>query len=105
MNCIICKNYGDCPVEREVYGRDYKFESNGLNGVECAEYKQDYITPEQYKKRTGREWPDNAAVYSRAKNTNGGWSLWSISSFWCAKLTVYEIQIVCATEAGPPPND
>ena len=72
MNCIICKNYGDCPVEREVYGRDYKFESNGLNGVECAEYKQDYITPEQYEKRTGREWPDNAAVYSRAKNTNGG---------------------------------
>jgi hypothetical protein len=56
MNCVCCKKYGDCPVEKEPDGRDYLLESNGLNGIECAEYERDFITPGQYKKRTGQEW-------------------------------------------------
>jgi hypothetical protein len=64
MNCVCCKKYGDCPVEKEPDGRDYLLESNGLNGIECTEYERDFITPEQYKNRTGREWNEYAPVWA-----------------------------------------
>ena len=111
MNCIICKNYGDCPVEKEVEGRTWKLSSNGLNGIECDEYMPNYITPEQWEKRTGRARPDDGAVYCRGDNKNGIWRKWIVLNYKDAKEGARialdrgrNSQIVCATEAGPPPD-
>ena len=122
MNCTICKNYGDCPVEKDIAGRIWKLETNGLNGIECADYKPDYITPEQWEKRTGRAWPDNAAVYYRyaaAHRTYDSFYYDDFAGDWFIKTYSYvrdcnkkvqaykggRYQMVCVTEAGPPPNN
>jgi hypothetical protein len=66
----------------------------------------DHETPEQYQKRTGEPWPDNGAVYARACVSSAGhWCKWGVTAFWKAEWTMYETQIICATEAGPPPDD
>jgi hypothetical protein len=56
-------------------------------------------TPEQYRERTGEEWPDDWAVYVPA--VEGGYvpEIYSLAQFAGAEI------IVCATEAGPPPDD
>jgi hypothetical protein len=61
-------------------------------------------TPDQYKKRTGEEWPDNAAVYIRQVD---GSSPWTVKQYLDVKVTnwLVPITIICATEAGPPPED
>ena len=122
INCRICKNYGGCPVEKEVDGRTWKLSSNGLNGIECDEYSPDWITPEQWEKRTGSVWPDNAAVYyrySEAHLTYEGFYYDDFAGDWVIKKHSYvsgcneevqayksgRYQMVCATEAGPPPDD
>jgi hypothetical protein len=61
-------------------------------------------TPEQYRERAGREWPDKAAVYTRARHTTREWSAWRACDYAEAKCTLYTVQIACATEAGPPPD-
>jgi hypothetical protein len=69
-------------------------------------------TPEQWEQRTGKPWPDGWAVYALTE-------LGKIDMGWMAmpyqlakKRFHYEdfdygcvSTIVCATEAGPPPND
>jgi hypothetical protein len=72
-------------------------------------------TPEQYGKRTGKPWPDNWAVYERKNIFIGGekdgeWRTNSLSGargdFWVKEVEPdIVIDIVCATEAGPPPDD
>jgi hypothetical protein len=61
-------------------------------------------TPEQYEKRTREAWPEDAAVYTRAQYKDETWSSWQVCSYIEAEPTLYKIQIVCATEAGPPPD-
>jgi hypothetical protein len=66
-------------------------------------------TPEQWEKRTGEKWPDNGAVYYKCRyDFAETWSDWKIKSLGDAiwesgGYTNY--QIVCATEAGLPPNN
>jgi hypothetical protein len=57
-------------------------------------------TPEQYKKRTGKAWPDFAAVYFYNQYFENGWGV-------CHYITAkkYYIFCVCATESGMPPAD
>jgi hypothetical protein len=62
-------------------------------------------TPEQWEKRTGKAWPNKAAVYYRCSRAD----FWVVSSFGEAKRDiamsfVHTADIVCATEAGPPPD-
>jgi hypothetical protein len=66
-------------------------------------------TPEQREKRTGEAWPENWAVYALYEN-NDGTSQW----FWGGYKKEMDrfmrhnknpLNIVCATEAGPPPDD
>jgi hypothetical protein len=64
-----------------------------------------WYTPEQWEKRTGKAWPEDWAVYARAKYVESGWSRWGTLPYSESKLTMYKTQIVCATEAGPPPDD
>jgi hypothetical protein len=57
-------------------------------------------TPEQYKERTGKDWPDEAAVYYYYTGFGNNWGV-------CRYITAKEYNdlCVCATEAGPPPAD
>jgi hypothetical protein len=67
-----------------------------------------WYTPEQWEKRTGAAWPDKWSVYVRYRGTNGTFCTWLSTLYSLAKyepLYKTEKQIVCATEAGPPPND
>jgi hypothetical protein len=63
-------------------------------------------TPEQWEQRTGEAWPDDWAVYVRGQyEDTQGWTKWVIVDFTRAKTFLMKIQIVCATEAGRPPDD
>jgi hypothetical protein len=62
-------------------------------------------TPEQYEERTGEKWPNNGAVYCRYNYPNTGWTAWEATSYEWAKSSLWEKQIVIATESGPPPDD
>jgi hypothetical protein len=64
-------------------------------------------TPEQWEERTGEPWTDDWAVYYR--NPVDG--KWYVMSFADAKdriggrVWILNLNVVCATEAGPPPDD
>jgi hypothetical protein len=72
-------------------------------------------TPEQYEKRTGEAWPWGNAVYLRRNifiggHKDGKWRASTYSEargeFWMKKIEPNcIIDIICATEAGPPPQD
>jgi hypothetical protein len=63
-----------------------------------------WYTPEQLKAETGKEWPDNWAVYTRSLYITGKWGAWETGSYADTKHVLYKVQIACATEAGRPPN-
>jgi hypothetical protein len=76
-------------------------------------------TPEQYKERTGKAWPDGAAVFYRDRGYHDvgltDWCLWKLmlhkeavekpKEINCSGVSTEDCQIICATEAGPPPED
>jgi hypothetical protein len=91
------------------------------------ELKPRWETPEQYEKRTGEKWPDNGAVYYQkrtvlcnttvdGKIVNEHWTpfSWFVETWSDAKEEIspeaeyrkfrdYGL-VICATEAGPPPD-
>jgi hypothetical protein len=72
-----------------------------------------WYTPEQWEKRTGKAWPDDWAVYFRmCADKFGGFTAYTYRN--ALRLRDMAIahtgitpkyQIVCATEAGPPPEN
>jgi hypothetical protein len=65
-------------------------------------------TPEQREKRTGKPWPDDWAVYALYE-TNDGERQWFCESYGYAqhkgkKKGNNPRAIICATEAGRPPD-
>ena len=60
-----------------------------------------YETPEQYKARTGKDWPDDAPVYALHNSDAGYW--WQLYEF--SNLHDSNWLLVCATEAGKPSAD
>jgi hypothetical protein len=71
-------------------------------------------TPEQWLERTGVPWPDNGAVYMLYKppEVSGVFPFWRIETYCYAKMYLNGVAVhskscfavVCATEAGPPPD-
>jgi hypothetical protein len=65
-------------------------------------------TPEQWERRTGEPWPDDWAVYALYEN-NDGERKWFSQSYDFTKKQMRKSKtnrpIVCATEAGKPPDD
>jgi hypothetical protein len=63
-------------------------------------------TTEQHRKRTGRDWPENALVYYRYAGAGEAYvdSEWGYVTYKRIRGFVRH-QIVCATEAGRPPDD
>jgi hypothetical protein len=60
-------------------------------------------TPEQREKRTGNPWPDNWAVYGKYHFENPEVEKFELMEHNAAKRDGYDV-IVCATEAGRPPD-
>jgi hypothetical protein len=73
-----------------------------------------WYTPDRWEQLTGEPWPDNWAVYFMAWFPDGHPvyidGIWRTMALHEARerasgLTKYIVTIVCATEAGPPPDD
>jgi hypothetical protein len=66
-------------------------------------------TPEQREKRTGEAWPDDWAVYALYEDNDGQrqwfWGGYGKERDKTGRKSKNPIAIVCATEAGPPPDD
>jgi hypothetical protein len=64
-------------------------------------------TPEQREKRTGEKWPDSAPVF-HCYIDGGGFlvRLWEVGFYrnYRSKNKPLGLCVVCATEAGPPPD-
>jgi hypothetical protein len=81
--------------------------SNGLNGLECAEYIPCFIDTVQYWERTGAECGDDMPVWYRFVSNDGAGKPFELKRYGEVKDryggidgTVY---IVIANELGRPP--
>jgi hypothetical protein len=65
-------------------------------------------TPEQWEKRTGEKWGDNAAVYALYEDNDGKrqwfWGGYGKERDKTGRRNKNPVAIVCATEAGKPPD-
>jgi hypothetical protein len=69
--------------------------------IKDMEARSRWYTPEQWKELTGEEWPEAWGVYTIF---DGGWFLQRYREAQLMR-TYTPITIVCATEAGRPPDD
>jgi hypothetical protein len=114
MNCLTCTEWGKCLVHLDVINEELEpFPMVDRFGIHCDYYQQQFLTPEQYKARTGKEWPERCPVYIRDDGE------WELEEYWRAiqfendlarldkdfGVTHTPLLVVCATEAGPPPDD
>jgi hypothetical protein len=89
-----------------------------LNRIECAMGAIETLiplplprweTPNQWEKRTGKAWPDDWAVYALYENNDGQrqwfWGGYEKERDKAGRRGKNPIAIVCAAEAGPPPDD
>jgi hypothetical protein len=73
-----------------------------------------WYTLEQWEKRTGKAWPENAAVYMlwQPPESMGSYPFWRIENYAYAKTCLKGViaysknclAVICATEAGRPPD-
>jgi hypothetical protein len=63
-----------------------------------------WVTPERWEAETGEAWSENGAVYVRFAD---GSSPWFTEDYASAREHQIDgpLSTVCATEAGPPPDD
>jgi hypothetical protein len=98
--------YGD--YEDSKRNAEYRNMAHDLIWRAISELKARWYTPEQWKKRTGKAWPDDWAVYWRAIHFNGLHGDWKIASYGLARVhsvAYLRVECVCATEAGIPPDN
>jgi hypothetical protein len=76
-----------------------------IHGIMAELQTPRWYTPEQWKRRTGEPWPDNGAVYVR--QADGSSSPWIVKQYLDVRVTTWlvPVTVICATEAGPPPDD
>jgi hypothetical protein len=73
------------------------------NCTGCTDNRCKWETLAEYKARTGKDWPDDAAVYFRYWRTTG-WAVLSLCGV--NRLGYKHLPIVCAnSDWGVPPDD
>jgi hypothetical protein len=101
MNCICCNNFDKCPLKSTPLG--ILIAHNSLGGIECDRYCPAWITPEEYHNRTGKEWPDDWAVYALYRDHFGN-ETWYCKAYEPAQYTKNNpILVICALDSGRPP--
>jgi hypothetical protein len=113
VQCNWCNSvfYEDYIVEEDEDACPVCGEKGYLMDIQPEEEKPSFETPDQWEKRTGVKWPDGWAVYIQIiRNDNGYIYKWKPCTFREALINKsspiwenHQIEIVCATEAGPPP--
>jgi hypothetical protein len=59
-------------------------------------------TPEQYKKRTGKNWPDEGAVWFKPERPT--YFVWGVCRYITTKRDC-DKTIICVQSPEPPPDD
>jgi hypothetical protein len=113
----------DRPYSKEALGIVCEDTRLGiLDVIELLQAPPRWETPEQYKERTGEDWPDERNVFFRYASGHdtyegiyydsfcGAWHIAKYSRIKGFREAVQEsgsgrYQIVCVPEAGPPPED
>ena len=108
---MVCQTCGGEFTTRKILNA---YETEHLLCPVCDEYMAVipvYETPEQYKARTGEEWPDAWPVWNLLRSGGTGENpvfSWDIRPYDFTKLIVekagIEIIHVCANGPEPPPN-
>jgi hypothetical protein len=66
-----------------------------------------WYTPEQWEEQTGKPWPDDWLVYCLVEESHCRFppnAAWVFGIYQWAKNWNPHCPVVCATEAGPPPD-
>jgi len=102
MNCICCKNWGKCNCHREGNMAEIYTSDAAPHTLICGEEEPGFITPAQYKERTGREYPDKALVYFyNEDNKVTGGAFWAILREQISEFPRH----CCAFGSLVPPDD
>jgi hypothetical protein len=103
----------------EIYCSDIDSDSNVDDGGKppfvptCGDEEPAFITPAQYKERTGREYPGNAPVWYRVSEPRLGgkraWTAWELGTYGNAKCAITNLpseiwQVLCAFGDLVPPH-
>jgi len=78
MNCICCKHWGKCPVGgTKPKGKAMRVLHDKFGETPCAVFLPDFITPAQFRERTGRKYPADAPVWAEITidGEHRGWAL------------------------------
>jgi len=62
MNCLCCKHWDECPKDI----KDNRSYIPPHYVMYCGGWEPAFITPRQFRERTGREYPDIAPVWVKA---------------------------------------
>ena len=120
--CLFCQCTFDLSEKAELAFRQEDLEHEGEDKWDgdrllcdiCTNESQDvwmfripdYETPEQYKTRTGKQWPDHGPVWFKRddeKEFPGG-GFWGVCRYKTAKETRDKI-IICVQGPNPPPDN
>jgi hypothetical protein len=111
------KKYMGPPVENASLVISHKDARDIISAIDWAledlEAPPRWYTPEQYKERTGEEWPEDWAVYALVVDWPpmcSYWSGWKILPYGKAleynhRPGEFKLCIICATEAGKPRDE
>jgi hypothetical protein len=102
----LSKAYAEIDNDVDVVVGNLNMVEMAINAALSALQAPRRETPEQWEKRTGEKWPDVWAVYIRWRE-KGVYTRWSACGYEDAKAASYvDLKyIICATEAGPPPDN
>jgi hypothetical protein len=110
LRALSCYLTTKCEIERLVAKDKVEKVEKMVKDIDdaIAELKSPrWYTPEQWEKRTGKAWSKDWAVYALYENKHGGHRWWYCG--WGYEAIDYPgvklLTIICATEAGPPPDD
>jgi hypothetical protein len=101
----IMLSFSGNPEEMDLLTEAINYINNAIAELKAP---PSWETPEQRKERTGEEWPDRSPVYVRFRFKTGDNKdktyYWGLYEWHQARRFVKNI-IICATEAGCPPDD
>jgi hypothetical protein len=114
LNCLVCKNW-----KTEKCGECIGWNNRGdtiCDRIILSNFEQTFITPAQYKERTGREYSGNAPAYwlkrdvkscepDDMRKAENFFYTWQVCDYEFGKVISSLNIIVCAIGDSVPQND
>ena len=101
--CVCGASFDECPKQNFM-------RTNDISCSRCSHRYRKYPTPEQYREKYGRGYPDDGAVYFQLKDRKGfGITLFKeVKSgkyfYWKKYIEVASIVCACTPWGKPPDN-